>query len=96
MDVREASQSYGHQHLFERAQSDILCRGATEHDDTSAADDPGQPSEVVLCAVTAPWLPVAPNRIFDFFRDKQMRAEWDVLSSGNTVPDIHSVVKVQC
>ncbi|GLJ46618.1 hypothetical protein SUGI_0982270 [Cryptomeria japonica] len=55
---------------------------------TRKSTDPGQPSGVVLCAATSLWLPIPPNRVFDFFRDEQMRAEWDVLSSGNTVQEV--------
>ncbi|KAH9299811.1 hypothetical protein KI387_031493 [Taxus chinensis] len=55
---------------------------------TRKSTDPGQPSGVVLCAATSLWLPVSPHRVFDFFRDEQMRAEWDVLSSGNTVQEV--------
>uniref|UniRef100_A0A0D6QXF5 Homeobox domain-containing protein n=1 Tax=Araucaria cunninghamii TaxID=56994 RepID=A0A0D6QXF5_ARACU len=55
---------------------------------TRKSTDPGQPNGVVLCAATSLWLPVPTHRVFDFFRDEQMRSEWDVLSSGNLVQEV--------
>ncbi|KAH9311095.1 hypothetical protein KI387_026130 [Taxus chinensis] len=45
------------------------------HVATRKSADPGQPSDVVLCVATSLWVPVRPHRVFDFFRDEQMRAE---------------------
>eukprot|EP01018_Ginkgo_biloba_P005890 Gb_05082 [translate_table: standard] len=55
---------------------------------TRKSTDPGQPSGVVLSAATSLWLPVSPQRVFDFLRDERMRSEWDVLSSGNLVQEV--------
>ncbi|KAJ8752539.1 hypothetical protein K2173_004827 [Erythroxylum novogranatense] len=50
--------------------------------------DPGQPNGVVLSAATTFWLPVPPQKVFNFFKDERNRAQWDVLSSGNAVQEI--------
>ncbi|XP_072952690.1 homeobox-leucine zipper protein ROC8-like [Typha angustifolia] len=49
---------------------------------------PGQPSGVVLSAATSLWLPISCERVFTFFRDENMRSQWDVLSSGNSVQEV--------
>lgn len=38
-------------------------------------DDPGRPPGIVLSAATSFWLPVLPNRVFDFLRDENSRSE---------------------
>lgn len=38
-------------------------------------DDPGRPPGIVLSAATSFWLPVLPNRVFDFLRDESSRSE---------------------
>nr|CAD1827139.1 unnamed protein product [Ananas comosus var. bracteatus] len=52
------------------------------------SSDPGQPSGVVLSAATSLWLPMSCERVFSFFRDENMRPQWDVLSSGNPVQEV--------
>ncbi|XP_061354495.1 homeobox-leucine zipper protein MERISTEM L1-like [Gastrolobium bilobum] len=51
-------------------------------------DDPGSPPGIVLCAATSFWLPVPPNRVFDFLRDQNSRSEWDILSNGGQVQEL--------
>ncbi|KAI4298652.1 hypothetical protein L6164_032186 [Bauhinia variegata] len=53
-----------------------------------STDDPGRPSGIVLCAATSFWLPVPPNRVFDFLRDENCRSEWDILSNGGLVQEM--------
>lgn len=50
--------------------------------------EPGLPSGVVVSGATSLWLPVPPQRLFEFLRDERMRSEWDVLSSGNMVQEV--------
>ncbi|KAI4295862.1 hypothetical protein L6164_035862 [Bauhinia variegata] len=51
-------------------------------------DDPGRPPGIVLSAATSFWLPVPPNRVFDFLRDENSRSEWDILSNGGLVQEM--------
>ncbi|KAA8526494.1 hypothetical protein F0562_008303 [Nyssa sinensis] len=51
-------------------------------------DDPGRPPGIVLSAATSFWLPVPPNRVFDFLRDENSRSEWDILSNGGVVQEM--------
>lgn len=51
-------------------------------------DDPGEPPGVVLSAATSLWLPVSPNRLFDFLRDQSFRNEWDILSNGSPIEEV--------
>ncbi|XP_030546263.1 homeobox-leucine zipper protein HDG2-like isoform X1 [Rhodamnia argentea] len=51
-------------------------------------DDPGRPPGIVLSAATSFWLPVLPNRVFDFLRDENSRSEWDILSNGGAVQEM--------
>lgn len=36
-------------------------------------DDPGRPAGIILSAATSFWLPVPPQRVFDFLRDETVR-----------------------
>lgn len=40
-----------------------------------SVDDPGRPPVIFLSAATSLWLPVTPDRIFQFLRDERYRAE---------------------
>ncbi|KAL5573311.1 hypothetical protein UlMin_022908 [Ulmus minor] len=53
-----------------------------------SVDDPGRPPGIVLSAATSFWLPVSPNRVFDFLRDETFRSEWDILSNGGNVQEM--------
>ncbi|KAH9606681.1 hypothetical protein KSS87_014890 [Heliosperma pusillum] len=54
-------------------------------------DDPGRPPGIVLSAATSFWLPVPPNRVFDFLRDENSRGEWDILSNGGLVQEMSHI-----
>ncbi|XP_074562171.1 homeobox-leucine zipper protein ROC8-like [Curcuma longa] len=54
--------------------------------------DAGQSSGVLLSAATTIWLPISPDRVFSFFKDERTRAQWDVLSNGNTVQEVTHIM----
>ncbi|KAK3438511.1 hypothetical protein EUGRSUZ_C03134 [Eucalyptus grandis] len=55
----------------------------------NSIDDPGRPPGLVLSAATSFWLPVLPNRVFDFLCDMNSRSEWDILSNRGVVEMVH-------
>ncbi|RRT35571.1 hypothetical protein B296_00042439 [Ensete ventricosum] len=57
--------------------------------------DPGEPPGVVLSAATSVWLPVSPQRLFDFLRNEQLRSQWDILSNGGPMQEMAHIVKGQ-
>ncbi|WOL00101.1 homeobox-leucine zipper protein ROC5-like [Canna indica] len=57
--------------------------------------DPGEPPGVVLSAATSVWLPVSPQRLFDFLRDEQLRCQWDILSNGGPMQEMAHIAKGQ-
>ncbi|XP_031494535.1 homeobox-leucine zipper protein ANTHOCYANINLESS 2-like [Nymphaea colorata] len=58
-------------------------------------DDPGEPPGVVLSAATSVWLPISPQRLFDFLRDERLRSEWDILSNGGPMQEMAHIAKGQ-
>ncbi|TYG89693.1 hypothetical protein ES288_A12G120600v1 [Gossypium darwinii] len=58
-------------------------------------DDPGEPPGIVLSAATSVWLPVSPQRLFDFLRDERLRSEWDILSNGGPMQEMAHIAKGQ-
>ncbi|GMJ01554.1 ANTHOCYANINLESS 2, ARABIDOPSIS THALIANA HOMEODOMAIN PROTEIN [Hibiscus trionum] len=60
-----------------------------------SVDDPGEPPGIVLSAATSVWLPVTPQRLFDFLRDEGLRSEWDILSNGGPMQEIAHIAKGQ-
>ncbi|KAJ7513754.1 hypothetical protein O6H91_23G013100 [Diphasiastrum complanatum] len=58
-------------------------------------NNPGEPSGIVLSAATSLWLPVTPQRVFEFLRDERVRSEWDILSNGGVVEEIAHIAKGQ-
>ncbi|KAK4266766.1 hypothetical protein QN277_023643 [Acacia crassicarpa] len=58
-----------------------------------SVDDPGEPPGVVLSAATSVWLPVSPQRLFDFLRDDGLRSEWDILSNGGPMQEMAHIAK---
>ncbi|XP_074263269.1 homeobox-leucine zipper protein ANTHOCYANINLESS 2-like isoform X2 [Silene latifolia] len=58
-------------------------------------DDPGEPQGIVLSAATSVWLPVSPQRLFDFLRDERFRSEWDILSNGGPMQEMAHIAKGQ-
>ncbi|XP_049400404.1 homeobox-leucine zipper protein ANTHOCYANINLESS 2-like [Solanum stenotomum] len=60
-----------------------------------SVDDPGEPPGIVVNAATSVWLPVSPQRLFDFLRDEQLRSEWDILSNGGPMQEMAHIAKGQ-
>ncbi|KAG7990317.1 hypothetical protein I3843_02G020300 [Carya illinoinensis] len=60
-----------------------------------SVDDPGEPPGVVLSAATSVWLPVSPQRLFNFLRDERLRSEWDILSNGGPMQEMAHIAKGQ-
>ncbi|KAK1425223.1 hypothetical protein QVD17_20570 [Tagetes erecta] len=60
-----------------------------------SVDDPGEPPGIVLSAATSVWLPVPPQRLFDFLRDERLRSEWDILSNGGPMQEMAHIAKGQ-
>lgn len=60
-----------------------------------SVDEPGEPPGVVLSAATSVWVPVAPEKLFNFLRDEQLRAEWDILSNGGPMQEMANIAKGQ-
>lgn len=58
-----------------------------------SVDDPGEPPGIVLSAATCVWLPVSPQRLFDFLRDETLRREWDILSNGGPMQEMAHLPK---
>ncbi|RRT66539.1 hypothetical protein B296_00040123 [Ensete ventricosum] len=57
--------------------------------------DPGEPPGVVLSAATSVWLPVSPQRLFDFLRNERLRSQWDILSNGGPMQEMAHIAKGQ-
>ena len=57
--------------------------------------NPGEPPGVVLSAATSVWLPVAPQRLFDFLRNERLRSQWDILSNGGPMQEMAHIAKGQ-
>ncbi|KAA8530707.1 hypothetical protein F0562_005359 [Nyssa sinensis] len=55
------------------------------------SDESGQPDGVVVSAATSLWLPLSCETLFNFFRNQNTRAQWDVLSYGNPVHEIANI-----
>ncbi|KAJ7951093.1 Homeobox-leucine zipper protein like [Quillaja saponaria] len=60
-----------------------------------SVDDPGEPPGIVLSAATSVWLPVSPQKLFDFLRDEHLRSEWDILSNGGPMQEMAHIAKGQ-
>ncbi|KAK7270842.1 hypothetical protein RJT34_26303 [Clitoria ternatea] len=58
-------------------------------------DDPAESPGIVLCASTSVWIPLSPQRVFDFLRDGRYRAEWDLLSTGEQMQEMIHIAKGQ-
>ncbi|KAJ8573277.1 hypothetical protein K7X08_009788 [Anisodus acutangulus] len=76
-----------------------LCAGNVDEDvrvmTRKSVDDPGEPPGIVLSAATSVWLPVSPQRLFDFLRDESLRSEWDILSNGGPMQEMAHIAKGQ-
>ncbi|XP_075501070.1 homeobox-leucine zipper protein HDG1-like [Primulina tabacum] len=60
-----------------------------------SVDDPGEPPGIVVSAATSVWLPVTPQRLFDFLQDEHLRCEWDILSNGSPMQEMAHIAKGQ-
>ncbi|KAF8702504.1 hypothetical protein HU200_032884 [Digitaria exilis] len=60
-----------------------------------SVDEPGVPPGVVLSAATSVWVPVTPERLFNFLRNEGLRAEWDILSNGGPMQQVVRIAKGQ-
>lgn len=75
-----------------------LCAGNVDEDVrvmTRESVDDGEPPGIVLSAATSVWLPVSPQRLFDFLRDERLRSEWDILSNGGPMQEMAHIAKGQ-
>ncbi len=61
----------------------------------NSIDNPGEPHGIILSAATSIWLPVSPQRVFQFLRDESLRSEWDILSNGGVVTEMAHISKGQ-
>lgn len=61
----------------------------------NSIDDPGEPAGIVLSAATSVWLPVSPQRLFNFLRNEGLRSEWDILSNGGPMQEMAHIAKGQ-
>ncbi|TVU16097.1 hypothetical protein EJB05_39646 [Eragrostis curvula] len=60
-----------------------------------SVDEPGMPPGVVLSAATSVWIPVMAERLFNFLRNEELRAEWDILSNGGPMQQVVRIAKGQ-
>jgi homeobox-leucine zipper protein len=61
----------------------------------NSIDNLGEPHGTILSAATSLWLPVLPQRVFEFLRDESLRSEWDILSNGGSVTKMAHIAKGQ-
>ncbi|PAN48258.1 hypothetical protein PAHAL_9G371800 [Panicum hallii] len=50
--------------------------------------DPGQPSGVILTAVSTSWLPFSHQRVFELLADEQQRCQLEILSNGGSLHEV--------
>ncbi|XP_020247870.1 homeobox-leucine zipper protein ROC3-like isoform X1 [Asparagus officinalis] len=50
--------------------------------------EPGQPTGVILTAVSTAWLPFSHQQVFDLLANEQRRSQLDVLSSGSSYHEV--------
>nr|XP_043607300.1 homeobox-leucine zipper protein HDG5-like [Erigeron canadensis] len=55
---------------------------------TRKATERGQPSGLILTAVSTTWLPHPHYQVFDLLRDERRRSQLDVLSNGNPLQEV--------
>ncbi|XP_026660364.2 homeobox-leucine zipper protein GLABRA 2 isoform X2 [Phoenix dactylifera] len=58
-------------------------------------NDPGEPTGVIVCAVSSTWLPVPSTALFDYLRDESRRTEWDIMLTGGPTATIANLAKGQ-
>ncbi len=82
------------------AHSSTTLASSGENDDVrlmtrNGIDNLGEPHGTILSAATSLWLPVLPQRVFEFLRDESLRSEWDILSDGSLVTEMAHIAKGQ-
>lgn len=50
--------------------------------------DPGQPSGVILTAVSTSWLPFSHQQVFELLADEQQRCQLEILSNGGSLHEV--------
>lgn len=80
-------------HKWNKLRADVAGDHSVQVMTRKSVDDPGEPSGIVLSAATSVWLPVSPQRLFDFLRDEQLRSEWDILSHGGPMQEMANIAK---
>ncbi|KAG8084282.1 hypothetical protein GUJ93_ZPchr0010g11064 [Zizania palustris] len=50
--------------------------------------EPGQPSGVILTAVSTTWLPFSHHQVFELLADEQQRCQLDILSNGGSLHEV--------
>ncbi|XP_050234758.1 homeobox-leucine zipper protein HDG5 [Mercurialis annua] len=55
---------------------------------TRKMTESGQPSGVILSAVSTTWLPYSHRQVFDTLRDEECRSQLDVISNGNPLHEV--------
>ncbi|KAL6906327.1 hypothetical protein ACP4OV_003928 [Aristida adscensionis] len=50
--------------------------------------DPGQPSGVILTAVSTCWLPFSHQQVFELLADEQQRCQLEILSNGGSLHEV--------
>ncbi|KAI9125048.1 hypothetical protein K1719_003664 [Acacia pycnantha] len=55
---------------------------------TRKITNPGQPSGVILSAVSTTWLPYSHSKVFDLLKDERRRSQLDFLSNGNSLHEV--------
>ncbi|KAL6642632.1 hypothetical protein ACP70R_020813 [Stipagrostis hirtigluma subsp. patula] len=54
--------------------------------------DPGQPSGVILTAVSTSWLPFSHQQVFELLADEQQRCQLEILSNGGSLHEVAHIV----
>ncbi|CAN1764418.1 Homeobox-leucine zipper protein ROC5 [Linum perenne] len=61
-----------------------------------STNKPGEPSGVVLVALTSVWLPTMKERVFDYlFEEEMTRKDWDILTNGGMMHEMFWINKGQ-
>ncbi|CAN6305764.1 unnamed protein product [Urochloa humidicola] len=55
---------------------------------TRKSTDPGQPSGVILTAVSTSWLPFSHQQVFELLADEQQRCQLEILSNGGSLHEV--------
>ncbi|RLN38861.1 homeobox-leucine zipper protein ROC3 [Panicum miliaceum] len=50
--------------------------------------DPGQPSGVILTAVSTSWIPFSHQQVFELLADEQQRCQLEILSNGGSLHEV--------